>query len=141
MPDAITPFKNDCGNHTDGVSWVNLTLQSCAVKSIIAPKNWVDDTAISVLLSLIDSAVTLIFDRRFLTLLSHAERRQLIQSISDFLYYQYSLSRLSMLLVRLRHCQVTLIPLFKGYYTGNGNHCGLASSEKGGTSSNSRHNA
>ena len=141
MPDAVTPFKNNYGNHTDEVSWVNFTLQSCAVKSIIAPKNCVDDTTISVLLNLLDSAVTLTFDRRILTLLCHAERPKVIQSVSDFLHYQYSPSRLSILFIRLRHWQAALIHLFKGYCTGNVNHWGLAFSEKSATSSNSRSNA
>ena len=73
MSNAIIAFENGYGNIPDRISCENVTLHSSAVKSVIAPNYWVDDSAISVLLGLIDSEITVTFDATFFTLL-HREK-------------------------------------------------------------------
>ena len=96
------------------------------MKSLIAQKKWVYDSAISTLFGLIDSKITVTFDATFLMLLRPAKHNKVIQSASYYLHYQCSLSRISRLLVRLRHFQITVILILNRDYTGNENHCGLS---------------
>ena len=88
MADAITAFENDYGSIPDLISCGNFTLHSSAVKSLTAPNELVDDSAISALLGLIDSESIVTFDGTFLTLLCRAKCHKVIRSASDPLQYQ-----------------------------------------------------
>ena len=91
MSNAITTFENQYGNIPDQISCGNATLHSPAVKSVVAPNKWVDGTAISALLDLIDIESTVTFDASFITLFRRAKHHEVIQSASDFFENQDSL--------------------------------------------------
>lgn len=101
------------------------------MNTIISQNKWVVDSDISALLDLIDKESILTLNGIFIKFLCRAKHHNVIQSVSDFRQYQYSLSGIHRLLIRLCNCQVALIPLFIGYYTGNGNHLGLVLLGKG----------
>ena len=84
IPNAITAFENDYGIIPDRLSCRNVTLDSSAVKSLIAPNQWVDYPAISALLGLIDTESTGNFDATFLALLCRANTTRLLSQFLTF---------------------------------------------------------
>ena len=130
VPNATTAFEKDYWNIQNRISCGNVTLHSSAVKSLIVTKQWVNDFNISTILSMIYNESIVTFDTTFLTILRRAKHHKVIQSASDFLQYQCSPSGLARLIIRVRHCQIALIPLFDRDHTRNGSHWRLAALEK-----------
>ncbi len=128
--DSIDQFELDYGSIPDLISCRNVTLYCNALKSVISPRSWIDDSTISAFFGLIEDADAVAFDATFFTLLRRAKHQKAIQSASEFFRYHYSASAFALLTFRLHRCKIVLIPLFNGDHTGNGNHWGLASLEK-----------
>ena len=114
MPDAPVDFENYYGNCPDRISGMNVTRRSSAEKSLIASSNCVSDSAISVILDLIESESTVNFDPLFFTHLHLTKHNKVIYFANAF-QYQYKISLLGILLIRLRLSQVACTVPINGY--------------------------
>ena len=112
ISDAITAFENDCRNILDQISCSIVKSLLFSVMSLIAPNYWAYDSAIFVLLGLIDSKHTVTLDEAFVSLICCVKHYNVIESVFNFLEYQYIPSRLARLLSRSCHCQLVLTPIF-----------------------------
>lgn len=123
-------FEDDYGKLPERISCGNVTVSASALGSLISSGFWIDDSAISAFLGLLDSEETVTFDATFVTMLKRAIHHKSIESSEHFLKYYYSSRGIGRLRRRLARCKIVLIPLFNGDYRGNGNHWGLAVLQK-----------
>ncbi len=107
---------------SDQTSTCGITVCSSELKSVICVGSWVDDSAISAFISVVDGRETVTFDPLIITKVKHAIYHGSIQSAAQFLSHHYSSYGPNVLVHQLRQCKSVQIPWFKGDGTGNGNH-------------------